>query len=89
MPDFQVSYQAPIVNFEIPTRDPVEAQFDVPEREPVDFSLSFHADMEIGTVETLPAGSDAYVVNVGTERNQIWNIGIPRGQDAKIIMRRL
>ena len=77
MSDFQAPVQAPTV------------EFTVPEREPVEFSISFHADMTIGDVETLPAGSDAYVINVGTERNQIWNIGIPRGEDASIIIRRL
>lgn len=89
MPDFQFPDQAPEVEFIVPTREPVVADFETPEREPVDFSISFHADMTIGNVETLPAGSDAYVVNVGTERNQVWNIGIPRGADASIIIRRL
>lgn len=95
MPDFQAPIQAPTVEFTVPEREPVVAEFETSEREPVEFSISFHSDMVLGTVETLPAGSQAYVTNVGTARNQIWNIGIPRGeqgvagQDASIIIRRL
>jgi len=84
--------ETPTVDFIAPTREPAEAQFETPEREPVEFSISFHADMTIGEVETLPAGSQAYVENVGTQRNQIWNIGIPQGiqgENASIIIRRL
>lgn len=33
----------------------------------------------IGDVETLPAGEDATVTNVGTEANQVWDISIPQG----------
>lgn len=79
MPDFQAPVQAPTVEFTVPEREPVVAEFETSEREPVEFSISFHSDMMLGTVETLPPGSDAYVENVGTERNQIWNIGIPQG----------
>ena len=37
------------------------------------------ATIQIGTVETLPAGSNAYVRNVGTDRNAIFDMGIPQG----------
>lgn len=37
--------------------------------------------IDVGTTETLPAGSNAYVTNVGTSQNAILNFGIPRGQD--------
>ena len=33
----------------------------------------------IGDVETLPAGGEATVTNVGTEANQVWDIAIPQG----------
>ena len=33
----------------------------------------------VGTVETLPAGSNAYVYNAGTEQDAIFNFGIPQG----------
>lgn len=33
----------------------------------------------VGTVTTLPAGSDATVVNVGTNTDAIFNFGIPKG----------
>ena len=39
--------------------------------------------LSIGTVETLPAGSQAYVTNIGTDEEQVWNIGIPQGADGK------
>jgi hypothetical protein len=39
------------------------------------------ATVSIGTVETLPAGSSAYVVNAGTETAAVLNIGIPQGAD--------
>lgn len=60
--------------------------------------------VEVGETETLPAGSDAYVHNVGTPNHLKLNFGIPQGiqgeqgiqgpvgpagQDAKIIIRRL
>lgn len=35
----------------------------------------------INNVETLPAGSSAYVTNVGDSQNAILNIGIPKGAD--------
>ena len=38
------------------------------------------ATIQIGTVETLPAGSEAYVQNVGTETDAIFNFGIPEGE---------
>jgi hypothetical protein len=84
-----------LIDIEIPKKVCANIDAEIPEKKDIDFSISFHADMQIGTVETLPAGSNAYVLNVGTERNQIWNIGIPQGeqgpagQDAKIIIRRL
>lgn len=37
------------------------------------------ASVEIGTITTLPAGSEATVDNVGTTTNAIINFGIPRG----------
>lgn len=38
------------------------------------------ATIQIGSVETLPAGSQAYVQNVGTETDAIFNFGIPEGE---------
>jgi hypothetical protein len=37
------------------------------------------ATVEVGTVETLPAGSDATVENVGSLTNAVINFGIPKG----------
>jgi hypothetical protein len=37
------------------------------------------ATIRIGTVETLPAGSEVKITNSGTLQNPVWNIGIPRG----------
>lgn len=37
--------------------------------------------IDVGTTTTLPAGSSAYVTNVGTSQNAILNFGIPQGQD--------
>lgn len=71
------------------------ADFEAPDREPPQFWVEFGTNLEIGDVETLPAGSQAYVRNAGTAKHQIWDIGIPEGeqgvpgQDAKIIIRRL
>lgn len=68
------------------------ADFEAPDREAPEFWVTFGANFTIGNVETLPAGSDAYVENVGTDRNQIWNIGIPqgvKGDNATIVIRRL
>ena len=57
--------------------------------------------VEVGTTTTLPAGSDAYVHNSGTENHLRLDFGIPQGekgeqgpegpqgQPAKIIIRRL
>lgn len=60
--------------------------------------------VEVGETETLPAGSDAYVHNVGTPSHLVLKFGIPQGiqgekgeegpvgpagQDAKIIIRRI
>lgn len=38
------------------------------------------ATIQIGTVTTLPAGSQATVQNVGTEEDAIFNFGIPQGE---------
>lgn len=38
-------------------------------------------NIQIGTVETLPAGSEASVTNTGTPENPIFNFAIPRGAD--------
>lgn len=38
------------------------------------------ATIQIGSVETLPAGSEAYVQNVGTETDAVFNFGIPEGE---------
>lgn len=38
-------------------------------------------NIQIGTVETLPAGSQASVTNTGTPENPIFNFAIPRGVD--------
>ena len=39
------------------------------------------ATISVGTVTTLPAGSNATVTNAGTAREAIFNFGIPRGED--------
>ena len=39
------------------------------------------ATIQIGSVTTLDAGSNATVENVGTENNAIFNFGIPKGAD--------
>ena len=41
------------------------------------------ATIQIGTVDTLPAGSSAYVNNSGDEHNAIFNFGIPRGENGR------
>lgn len=41
------------------------------------------ATIQIGSVTTLDAGSNATVENVGTENNAIFNFGIPKGQDGE------
>lgn len=39
------------------------------------------ATVAVGTVTTLPAGSDATVTNVGTSEAAVFNFGIPQGAD--------
>ena len=39
------------------------------------------ATIAVGTVTTLPAGSDATVTNAGTSSAAVFNFGIPQGQD--------
>ena len=39
------------------------------------------ATISVGTVTTLPAGSNATVTNAGTAQEAIFNFGIPRGED--------
>lgn len=39
------------------------------------------ATIAVGTVTTLPAGSDATVTNVGTSEAAVFNFGIPQGAD--------
>lgn len=39
------------------------------------------ATVKIGTVTTLPAGSNATVTNTGTDSDAVFNFGIPRGSD--------
>ena len=39
------------------------------------------ATVRVGNVETLPAGSSAYVLNTGTENAAIFDFGIPKGAD--------
>lgn len=68
------------------------ADFEAPDREAPQFWVTFGANFRIDSVETLAPGSDAYVENIGTDRNQVWRIGIPRGdvgKNATIIIRRL
>lgn len=70
----------------------------------LDITVEAGVSVEVGETETLPAGSDAYVQNVGTTNHLKLNFGIPQGiqgeqgeegpvgpagQDAKIIIRRL
>lgn len=67
----------------------------------LNISVEAGVSVEVGETETLPAGSDAYVHNVGTPDHLKLNFGIPqgirgiqgpvgpKGEDAKIIIRRL
>ena len=41
--------------------------------------------VEVGEVDTLPAGDNASVTNVGTQSNQIWDIAIPQGEPGRLI----
>ena len=41
------------------------------------------ATIQVGTVSTLSPGSPAYVHNVGTINDAVFNFGIPRGQDGQ------
>jgi len=45
------------------------------------FNIDVHSavSVSVGTVETLPAGSDAYVENVSTDNHLVLNFGIPQG----------
>lgn len=56
------------------------ADFEAPDREVPEFWVEFGSNLQIGNVETLPAGSEAYVRNSGTDRSQVWDMGIPEGQ---------
>lgn len=42
------------------------------------------ATIAVGTVTTLPAGSDATVTNVGTSEAAVFNFGIPKGADGDV-----
>lgn len=70
----------------------------------LDITVEAGVSVEVGETETLPAGYDAYVHNVGTPNHLKLNFGIPqgiqgeqgeegpvgpKGEDAKIIIRRL
>ena len=37
--------------------------------------------VNVGSTTTLPSGSDATVTNSGTDKNAIFNFGIPKGTD--------
>lgn len=99
MSDFQAT-------FELSSQEPIEAQFDMGSLSRMDavFEMKVDFTVSIGETETLPAGSSAYVDNVGTPTNIVLNFGIPRGiqgergetgpegpagEDASIIIRRL
>lgn len=45
----------------------------------VDSGVDASITITVGTVTTLPAGSDATVTNVGTSTDPIFNFGIPQG----------
>lgn len=68
-----------IVNIEITESGPVGAngQNGSDGRDGIDGEA---ATIQIGTITTLPAGSDATVVNVGTDTEAIFNFGIPEGE---------
>lgn len=79
-----------VARFIGPTRQNPSVNFEGSGREAPNFVAEVHANIELGAVETLPAGSNAYVLNVGTPIHQIWNIGIPQGiqgENASIIIR--
>lgn len=40
----------------------------------------YSCTVEVGQVETLPAGQLAYITNVGTDKNAVFNFGIPAGE---------
>ena len=56
----------------------------VGEQQPVIVQENFvggaNSTIHVGLVETLPAGSQAYVQNVGTETDAVFNFGIPEGE---------
>lgn len=39
------------------------------------------ATLKIANVSTLPAGQEAYIRNIGTERDAVFEIGLPRAED--------
>lgn len=47
----------------------------------VDYTDGKAATVQVGTVTTLPAGSNATVTNSGTENAAVFDFGIPRGAD--------
>jgi hypothetical protein len=67
----------------------------------LEITVEAGVSVEVGTTETLPAGSDAYVENGGTPNHLVLNFGIPqgiqgiqgeqgpKGDDATIVIRRL
>lgn len=60
-------------------------EIEVPDEEPVVIEMTqegidgISPTVEIGTVETLPPGSPAYVINSGTNTDIILDFGIPQG----------
>ncbi len=46
----------------------------------IDGGVGTIESFKIGTTTTLPPGSDAYVENVGTDKNVVANFGIPKGE---------
>ena len=46
----------------------------------LNISVEAGVSVEVGETETLPAGSDAYVQNVGTQNHLVLNFGIPEGE---------
>ena len=85
---------------------PYEYTFNVEQGGETILNVSVEAgvSVDVGSTETLPAGSNAYVVNSGSPNHLVLDFGIPQGiqgeqgiqgpvgpagQDAKIIIRRL
>lgn len=61
-------------------KDTIKFNLSISEGQTISFDIETSTSVELGTIETLPAGSEAYVRNVGTGSHLILNFGIPQGE---------